>query len=433
MRKMMLVVYVCIAFWLLLGIPRLTHADSAEVLPKGVCRANVKYSYYTTIDEKFDPDGDEEDLAADFNDTLNSNVFPGLALVEEGFGLSSGSANIGDSVVDFKYDLDDLIFNFQYGLTDKITLGIEIPYYWNKNNVHARLDATNATVGFNPLFNQGMLPPPLDGAPFIPTDAALLPPGVPPGVKLTDEQVQELLGAGLDVDGDGTVDVEGYGYERVETWDGSGISDIEVGMRYQYLKTENWRLAFTGGVRLPTGDVDDPDNLVDIGFGTGAWALLFRLNNDYTGIENLVLNATFKYDLVLPDEEKIRVLDDVNEPITRNKEKVDRDLGDMFELQGSGTYDFSEAFSFALLYKYRFKLEDDVDGDKGFAYESLEEETDWTYHGAIATFSYSTIPLFKAERCPLPLTASIEYKNIFAGSNNFLKQQAFTFELAIFF
>ncbi|MGA9539393.1 MAG: transporter, partial [Desulfobacterales bacterium] len=237
----------------------------------------------------------------------------------------------------------------------------------------------------------------------------------------------------LDTDGDGTVDIPGYGFQRFEDYSGSGFSDIEIGLRYQYLNTPNWRLAFTGGVRLPTGDIDDPDNLTDIPFGSGAWALLFRLNNDYTGIEKLVLNATLKYDLVLPDSATVRVPEDPNQPITANKEKVHRNQGDIFEIELSGTYQFLQSLSLSLLYDYSFALKDSVSGDMGYAYDSLEDESDWTAHYFTIGLNYSTIPLYAEKKFPIPMTASIEYENWFAGSNNILKQQLFNFVATFFF
>jgi len=41
--------------------------------------------------------------------------------------------------------------------------------------------------------------------------------------------------------------------------------------------------------------------------------------------------------------------------------------------------------------------------------------------------------LFRKKKFPLPLRASIEYEDVFAGTNNFLKQQLFTLKLAVFF
>jgi hypothetical protein len=399
-----------------MGTVSQSYADSAEVLPKGVFRGNITGNFYFSIDKRFDPDGKKEDIAHDFNATLNSNVFPDLALVEQGFGMPPGSANIGRSDVAFKYDFKDLIFDLQYGLLEQLSIGIKIPYYWNKTKVKkALLNTSGATVGKNASLN------------------TLAPLAVPGTVPLTTQDAQNLIGRGLDINGDGKIDIKGYGYKPIKTWSDSDISDIEVGFRYQYLKTDRWRLAFTAGVRLPTGPVDDPDNLVDTSFGSGAWALLFRFNQDLFVMKNLLLNATFRYDLVLPDKRTKRIPDNVNQPITLNKEKVDRNLGDIFQLEASASYEIFKGLNLSLLYLFGFKLKDHVSGHQGFAYESLEEETNWQYHMFETGLSYSTIPLFTAKKFPLPLTASISYKNVFAGENNYLKQQLFSVNLAFYF
>jgi hypothetical protein len=414
MRNKMVVIYLFTWFFLFIGTTNLCCADSAEVMPKGVFKANVTTNLYWPIDERFNPDGKEESVATDFNSTLDSNVFPDLGFVELGFEMSPGSANIGRSIVDFEYKFTDLIFELYYGITDRLTVGVYIPYYWNKTDVKkASLDTTDATVGKNEALE---------------TLAPLYIPGTEP---LTTEDVQRLLGKGLDI---GATHIDGLGYKRIETWSDSGIGDIEAGLRYQYLKTDNWRLAFTGGVRFPTGDVDDPDNLIDVGFGKGAYALLFRSNNDFTGIKNLVLNATVRYDLYFSHEQEKRILLNVNNPLTRLKEEVEIDPGDIVELETSGTYTLPKGFSLSLLYKYGFKTKkDEVSGPSSLSYRALEEETDWAYHDFIAEISYSTLPLFLDKKFPLPLNASLAYENVFAGKNNYLKQQFFSLKLSVFF
>jgi hypothetical protein len=112
---------------------------------------------------------------------------------------------------------------------------------------------------------------------------------------------------------------------------------------------------------------------------------------------------------------------------------VDRDLGDIIELEGSATYYFGKGFNVSLLYKYGFAFKTKVSGDKGYAYDSLEDETDYTEQVGILSLSYSTLPLFEAKKFPVPLTASISYRNRFAGSNNVLKSQYIGFGLSIFF
>ena len=423
MRKIAVVVLAGMIL-LLAGTVGISRAENAEVLPKGVWTAYLENKFYFPFDKRYDPNGDVEDAAIDYNGILGSNVFPALGDLELALGLPPGSANVGDSVVSFDYDVNEMQLIVGYGITDKLAVGVKIPYLWLSNDVSARLDTTNATIGKKPPF----------GTPGDPTGGlAPLFPIALGGVPLTTEDVQGLLGGGLDVNGDGAVDIPGYGYKRFESWSDDGFGDIEVGMKYQYYKTDNWRLAFTGGVRLPTGKVDDPDNLVDLPFGTGAWALLFKFHNDYTGIKNLVLSAMIQYDWYLPDKQELRVPDDVNEPITRNKEKVDRDLGDVVTVEATANYQFLKGASFLLQYKYGHSFKDDVSGDMGFAYQSLEDETNWTEHVIETGLSYSTVPLYLEKKFSIPMNVSLTYRNRFAGRNNVYKSDYINLALQFYF
>lgn len=415
---------VCMAVYLIAFIiTGLSFADSAEVLPEGVSRVSVTTNFWMDIDERYDPDGNKEDLATNFNLTLDGSVFSDLALVEDSFGMTAGTATVGDSIVTFEYEFKDIVLEYQYGLTDRLTVGIVIPYWYQKNKVTRRLDATNATVGKSTV-GLGF------GAPLAPLSDPLAFGDVE---KLTTEDILHLLGNGLDVNSDGTIDIEGFDFKELNTWSDSGLSDIEAGARYQYFNNDVWRLAFTGGVRFPTGAVDDPDSLVDVAFGDGAYALLFRFNNDYMGIKDMVINTTLRYDLVLPAKEELRVPADVDSLITTDKEKVDRDIGDTIELEASGSYELYKGLNMSLLYQYAQKYEDRVSGDQDFAYKSLEEETDYTSHIYIVSLSYSTLPLFMDKKFPVPLEASISYRDRFAGTNNALDSQYIATSLSAYF
>jgi hypothetical protein len=422
MRKMKVVVYLFGCFFITIGIISQAFADSAEVLPKGIFRADVTTNLYFTVDKRFNGEGHTEDVSTDFNATLNSNIFPGLSPLDSLTG-GPGTANIGRSIVSFNYNYTDLIFGFNYGVTDRLTVGILIPYWWQSTDVtKVHLDTKNATVGKNPFF--GKPNDPFGGAPLIPISLG--------GIPLTTNDAQNLIGKGLYINGQ--LAIPGYSYKRLASWSDNDISDIEAGARYQYFKNDNWRLAFTGGVRFPTGKVDDPNNLIDQSFGTGAYALLFRLNNDYTEIKNLVLNATIRYDLTLPDEQLKRVTS-IHHPIVplTDEERVSRNIGDVLQLEGSGCYSFAKGWDLSLLYRYAMKTKDDISGHRNLDYAALAFQTDWTYHLFSAGISYSTIPLFRAKKFPLPLKASVEYQNVFAGTNNFLQQQFFTLKLAAYF
>jgi hypothetical protein len=388
--------------------------DSAEVVPKGVFRIAADAQIYLPIRERFGPDGDVEEIAQDFNAELNGSVFPSLKLLEQFFHLPDGSANIGRSVVSSEFQTRVFESLLAYGLTDRLTVGVKIPYWFVRNNIDSELDTSHATVGKNPFLN------------------SLVPLFVPGTVPLTTKDVLNLLGRGLDVNGDGRIDIKGYGYSPFKTWSQNGIADIEGGFKYLYLKTDDWRLAGTIAARFPTGDIDNTDDLADYPFGTGAWGGLLILNNDYTGIKNLLLDFTFRYKAFFPDTKTLRVPLDVNSPITANKEDVHRDIGDIFEFEFSGTYQFASGWSIAGLYRYGFSLKNQVSGRSGIDFAPLEEETEFAEHVGMVVLTYSTVPLFQAGKCSVPINASIAYRNRFAGQNA-LKTQYVGFGVSVFF
>lgn len=408
MRMRITVVFWCLCFGLLLGITPLSYADNADVVPKGIWSFLLETSYFLPTTHRFDDDGEVEPIDEDFNTNLDSAVFTGLAALDP--FVVGPPASLGNSEVSLEISRAELYFTLAYGVTDKLTVGARVPYLNLRNKVDARLNTSTANVGKSALANSLA---PLSG-PFAPPDV----------VPLTTEDIQGLLGEGLDITGDGTIEVPGLGYERFGTWSDWGIGDIEAGFKYQYFKSEDWRLAFMLAARLPTGEVDDPDNLTDLSFGEGQWDILFRLHNDYTGFKNWVLSSTFKYDHQLPDHEVKRVLEDVNQPLVpkENKENVKRDLGDIFECEVSATYMFREVFSARLLYSFAYKGKDDIDGSRGLNYEALEDETRAYEHIIKPGISFSTIPWFVKKTFPFPFTVSLDYRNKFAGMNVFKSQ-----------
>ena len=156
---------------------------------------------------------------------------PDLRLVEAAFRLPAGSATFGRSVVDFERHIQIYTLQAAYGLTDRLSLGVRIPYWTQDIRVKATLDNRTATVGFNPAVPGGVAP--------------LAVPGTRPP---TTEDIQQIL--------------ERQGSRRVQSWSDSSFSDIVAGLKYQYYRSEHWRLAATGSVRFPTGRWDDPNNLV---------------------------------------------------------------------------------------------------------------------------------------------------------------------------
>jgi hypothetical protein len=395
MQRLMIVVFVG-----LLCPVRVAVADDALVLPRGVWRASVDARFSLPITERFTPSGGTEALATDFNRNLNSTVFRDLQRVEAAFRLPAGSATFGRSVVDFERHIQIYTLQAAYGLTNRLSLGVRVPYWTQENQVQAALDSRTATVGFNPAVPGGVAPL-----------------GVPGTRPPTTEDIQAFL--------------ERLGFRRVQDWSDASFGDSFAGLKYQYYRSEHWRLAATGRVRFPTGRWDDPNNLVDAPTGFAAWGLGLEVHQDVVwqrpgraprlGVltpGEFVLNTTFRYEAILPDEKPFRVCA-IHQPICPNFDpQVRRDVGDLVEAEMAATVGLLPGLTLTPMYTYTHKFQDQFRGDRGFNYGQLQAETEGDLHTLDLRLAYSTALLFAAQRFPVPLSVSVRYVDRLAGNNN---------------
>jgi hypothetical protein len=407
----------CAALVLAAGLllPAFVCADDAVVLPKGRSSGTLENLFYLATGERWNPSGNAEGIASNFDGRrLDSSVFPMLQPLDPFVG---GSASIGDSTLRFKYHYNITNFTFAHGITDRLTVGFEIPYYFVRNDVTASVDS-----GPGSSANVGLRTGPGAGPCALPSP--VLPLACPNTRRFTTEDVQQVLGPGLP-------GIPGFGFKRIRDFADDGIGDILLGGKYQYWRSEDLRLAAGGGVRFPTGRQDDPDDLVDMSWSSGAYGLVARFQHDYI-VSNLwkdrptpaslgfalagdvVLNGTFRYEWVLPDEATLRV-GDAN-TLTTTRERLDRDLGDRFDFEFSAQYQLTSVLAASLSYRYGFKLKDEFTSRRGLPTQVLEEDTDSTEQVYIIRLTYSTLPLYRAGRFPLPLDIAVSWRDRFAGS-----------------
>ena len=374
-------------------------ADSAAVLPANVSRAYWDFYHYQPTTQRYNQDGDREDLAFPFtNAALDSSILTSLAPLDL---LVGGTASIGDVSVAYKYDIDVLDAGYSYGISDRLTVGVHLPYYWITNNVDASFDSTSANVGLNPS----------TGACCIPISAG--------GLPMDTDDVQNLISSE-------------YGFSKIETWQEEGVGDIELGMKYQLFVEDTSAFAITSGLRIPSGYEDDADVLNDVPWSYGNYALLLRLHYDYLirdlwkpkstklhqGIPtagDVIFNLTFRYDYMLPDKKWMRVGDSPSQIFTNNREKVSRKLGDLFNIEVSAKYQMTSAIALTGLYTYGFKLKDNISGEMGYNYESLEANTDSSQHVIVLAASYSTLAAYSEKQFSVPMQIDIAFRNRFAG------------------
>jgi hypothetical protein len=388
---------------LVLGLLCAVHTeavDDARVLPQGRWHLSVEARSSLPITRRFTPEGGTEDLATDFNRELNSTVFPDLQLVEAAFRLPEGNATFGRSVVTFEQSMQIYTVQASYGLTDRLSVGVRVPYWTQDNQVQAALDSRTATVGFNPAVPGGIAPL-----------------GVPGTRPPTTEDIQAF--------------VERLGFRRVDDWSDASFGDSFAGLKYQYFRSEHWRLAATGRVRLPTGRWDDPNNLVDFPTGFDAWGLGLEVHQDVVwqrpGLSRrlgvlttgeLVLNTRLQYEAIFPDTKPFRVCP-IHQPICPNFDpQVHRDVGDLVEAEIAGTVGLLPGLTFMPMYTYTHKFQDQFRGNRDFNYGLLQAQTDTDFHTLELRLAYSTALLVAQQRFSVPLSLSLRYMDRVAGTNN---------------
>src|SRR5437870_1425633 len=123
-------------------------ADSAVVLPKNYFYVNAETRLGLPTDERFDSNGNTVALGSDFSRDLNSQVFTALQPLD---GFVGGTANLGTSQVQVTRSVNQFRPLLAYGATDRLTLGVIIPYVWASNDINANLDPSTANVGITSI------------------------------------------------------------------------------------------------------------------------------------------------------------------------------------------------------------------------------------------------------------------------------------------
>jgi hypothetical protein len=174
---------------LALSFATVASADDALVLPKSRMSLKLEHLFSFATHERWNPQGRAEALAGAFDGrALDSSLFSTLAVLDP--LLPGGRASIGDSAVHFEYQFDILRVTAAYGITDQLTLGLDLLYYWVHNDVDVAVHTgpgSSANVGLRTGAGAGPCAVPV----------AVLPLSCPNTRRFTTEDVQQILGPGL--------------------------------------------------------------------------------------------------------------------------------------------------------------------------------------------------------------------------------------------
>jgi hypothetical protein len=223
----------------------------------------------------------------------------------------------------------------------------------------------------------------------------------------------------------------------------SHIGDIDLGAKFSVFDTfggssearmsptgVNFRAAVGGMFRFPSGQIESPDNFIDLGTGRGAPAIEGRLYSDLLLGSHFWESFVLRYNHPFSDKETMRILDRPNEelaPLYR-RQSVDRQLGSVLEFETAPRFVVNSFFAVSAWYMYRHKQADDYSGTftipaatTGFADVTLDAstlnlETEQTEHRFGGGISFSNLYSFEQGKAKLPFEVTYLHWQTMGGS-----------------
>ena len=385
--------------------------EHTKVLPKGVRNITIK-SVRTVIEEKSNHQGRLESIAKPLEKDLTLNKIlqskTGLKKTQLHALILSENLKESDSLGTFKADMIGSVAVtapvFSYGLTDRLTLAMAVPYY-----------SANVKVGSSFQIND-------------PVAMALVASLVDKNqIKEANELVYKLNNAV----GELNKKLVKNNFSELRDWSDSGVGDITLAAKLKLVEYKWFHLATTNGMVLPTGKTKSPFVLNDIPFGKGAYSLYANVGVDEYISSNVFLNQYVKYTHHLTGSKKVRLATD-KEAIEVEVEEVDYRLGDHLDSGVSIQYEPDSGLIAALGYVYGKQYGDTYEIVNEAVRQKLEDNTQKRAEYIEFKVGYSSVKAFKRGEALAPLTASLEFKkhqaSINTPSNDFM-----TFDVALFF
>jgi hypothetical protein len=370
-------------------------ADDALVLPEGRFRARVVTSY-TSASNQFNSQGESQNLGATFSKKLNSNLLSAMSpqTADAIKAFNAVQPGLGDQIAldlntGVKTEVVANILALEYGLSNRLSLGILLPIVYGKTQVTAAVSPDEAlTQNINAL-----------------------PAGHPLRTQL------ETVRSSLNLEAINGALTNNFNYaDGLNGWEGTGLGDLEVGAKYNWFKSSHVMASLKGGFRAPTGRTDNPDLLFDVPFGDGQWDLGLYHMLDLEISSRWRSTLELAYTAQLPDRVNSRIPLSSDLPLNPQSSSIDRDLGDVINAEFETNYTAAKVLTLGARYRFQKNMKDSYSAS-GQRLTTMEAGTSGVSHGAHLEAEYSNLKYVRAGTQRVPYAVGAFYRFPFAGEN----------------
>jgi hypothetical protein len=223
----------------------------------------------------------------------------------------------------------------------------------------------------------------------------------------------------------------------------SHVGDIDLGAKFSVYDSFggetsarlsphglNFRTAIGGMFRIPSGQIESPNNFIDVGTGRGAKVIEGRWFGDVLVGSHFWQSFIVRYNKPFADNQEMRIIDLPNlelAPLYR-RQTVQRKLGAAFEFETTPRIVINDFLSLSGQYVYRHKAQDHYTGTfaipaavTGFAditlnASTLDLETETWEHRAGGGISFSNIYAFEQGQAKVPFEVTYLHWQTVKGS-----------------
>lgn len=382
-----------------LSISLSSYAQYHEILPKGV-RAIINKNISSTISSTYNQSGGDTPIKyrieADIRalESIENDDVKAVLAVFKPYEAAYEQISLGTHQVDGEADVNVNVFAVGYGLTNKMMAYVGIPIYEAKVKMRYKRVKESSKEEV----------------------AASL-------QEITGSGEAQTLGTLVDklYDIDGATIQSGFtnalGYNELGDWQGQGLGDIEFGLAYVVHKTDYYGLKLTLGGVAPTGYVDDPDTLQDLGFGNGQWDAFVEFGGGRVIDKDTSMDLWTRFTYQFASDKELRVPISEGIGIGRDSQDVEEKLGNKFLVGVAIKHNLNDWFSLKPTFTYEFIEAATYESENTRANKLLAYNTESSVQNIKLAASFSSTRLFQQKKFLLPGEINFSYQTVVGGYN----------------
>jgi len=390
------------------------YAQYYKTLPKGVRLGVVRNVQTTNIDSEFSRNKSETPMSYEIEASTNNlegiddervkAVLNILKQYPEAYeNLSAGTYKISANA-----QMNILGYGLAYGITDIVTMYTALPMY------DARVKMNYKRTKQNTYYETAEM---LEGEP---DDQA----GTIANIL---EELPDVNGATIQ-----SIATNTFNYNEVGDWEGQGPGDLEFGIMYNFHTAYDYGLLLTFGGVAPTGYVDDPDTLQDVGFGDGQWDAFVEFGGSYIFNSEFTVNSWARYTHQTASEKTLRIPLDKGINISDENGQFNEKLGDKFMFDIDLDYIPADWYNFNVAYVYEHIGESAYESEYKDANRYLAFNSDSTSHNIRLKAELNSVNKFTKNEFAIPAQVKFFYQHMVSGINT-PKVHRYEIEFRMFF